>query len=131
MVEGTTANGRVTLRVRALPLPATVAGALSENAALVRTAVDSSQRTHESSMHARAGGHDGSAGAATAQPSGGGGAPAGGAEADVDAGRDQNGATAPALAAGGSTEDYADDGGGALGALQKRWALSDAGTLKC
>ena len=110
-----TANGRVTLRVRALPLPAAVAGALSDNCDLLRSAVASSRRPQPLDGRPFSGERHGSGGANAAQPSGGSEGAGGAAELDADRGRSQGGAAAPAADGDGGHDDD-----GSLGVLRKR-----------
>ncbi len=115
VVEATTANGKVVLSVRALPIPASIATALSENADLLRSAMDSSQQADSTLRRAAGTAAAGAASgpAAAAQPSGEAGGAANGAAAAGE--RGQNGAGAAAEAA-----RPAEHGGSGLQALQTR-----------
>lgn len=112
MIEAVTANGRMTLRVRALPLPASLAGALSENADLLRAAVDTAERQRDGGSRKLDSGKP----TVSAEPSCGE-ANAGGATAAPDDDREGGAATAANGEANGSHSSS-----DALVALQKRCA---------
>lgn len=110
VVEGVTANGRVELRVRALPLPASVASTLSDNADLLRSAVDAAERQ-------RAGGSGGARNGMRI-----GGSQDSGGTADVNGAaagpeQDDHSSRPPVTDAAVSVEGHTTD---AMAALQKR-----------
>ena len=127
VVEAVTANGLVTLRARALPLPAAVASSLDENADVIRSAAASQQqrtigsggrRDSDSAKPSSARDCDVTE-AAPPLSSGSGVGEAAQPAAAVDQ-RCQNGAAAASEAAAATGAPAGQQEGGALAALQKR-----------
>ena len=108
-----TANGRVELRVRALPLPASVASTLSDNADLLRSAVEAAERQRAGSSGGAANGAHMGASETTGDTT-----TANGAAADPDSSRHRSGLPVPSAAdAAAEVAGHATD---AMAALQKR-----------